>query len=87
MHDAYFGIRLNGESRWLNTLTNPEYEDQTHIIFEENQSGLRFSVRYFPLGLEANALIMSLTVENPQQQEVEIGGKINLKLGTGRRPE
>ena len=88
MHDAYFGIRVGGQSRWLNVLRTVEYEDQSHIILaRESESGLRFSIRYFaPFGFESNALIMTISVDNTTDESVEVSvmGKLNLKLGRGR---
>lgn len=88
MHDAYFGVRVNGESSWLDALRNIEYEDQSHIILaKENANGLRLSIRYFaPFGLEANALLMTITAENNSDgpMNLEVAGKVNLKLGRGR---
>ena len=88
MHDAYFGIRVNGQSRWLDALRTVEYEDQSHIVLaRENESGLRLSIRYFaPFGFEANALVMAITAENITDAPIEMTavGKVNLKLGSGR---
>ena len=88
MHDAYFGIRVDGQSRWLNVLRTVEYEDQSHIIVaRENEGDLRLTIRYFaPFGLEANAFVMAISAENTSDtpKEVTFVGKVNLKLGRGR---
>ena len=85
MHDAYFGVSVNGEHTWLNQLRRVSYEEQSNIILAQDSfQGLNLSVRYFaPFELEANALIMMLSIENQSSESVTVNtaAKVNLNLG------
>lgn len=87
MHDAYFGLKVGDSSAWLNELRTVAYEDQSHIIVAQDlYEGLEVSIRYFsPFELNANALVMTLSVHNRTQAPITATAiaKINLKLGTG----
>ena len=84
MHDAYFGVSVNGEHTWLNQLRRVSYEEQSNIILAQDSfQGLNLSVRYFaPFELEANALIMMLSIENQSSESVTVNtaAKVNLNL-------
>jgi hypothetical protein len=86
MHDAYFGLRVNGTSTWLDALRTVDYEDQSHIIKAQDlYEGLELTIRYFaPFKLEANTLVMILSVHNPTADSIEAEAiaKVNLMLGT-----
>ena len=85
MHDVYFGLRYQGEQKWFTELTDVRYEDQSHIIMAQlREQDLRLKVRYFaPYGLEANALLMTVTVRNEGNSPatIQLAAKANLKLG------
>ncbi len=87
-HDAYFGLGVNGDRRWLLDLRDVGYESETHIIRARvRQAGADVEVRYFsPFGFNANAMIMLIRVTNGTQEalDVELYAKPNLKLGVGR---
>lgn len=87
MHDAYFGLRVNGSSTWLDALRTVEYEDQSHIIKAQDlYEGLELTIRYFaPFELDANALVMTLSAHNPTSEPIEAQAiaKVNLMLGSG----
>ena len=78
------GYQVNGEHTWLNQLRRVSYEEQSNIILAQDSfQGLNLFVRYFaPFELEANALIMMLSIENQSSESVTVNtaAKVNLNL-------
>ncbi|MCA9543202.1 MAG: hypothetical protein KC613_02400, partial [Myxococcales bacterium] len=87
-HDAYFGVSVDGNATWLDSLTTPSYEAQTHIITAgTTHAGVRFDTYYFgPFGYEGNGMIMLIRARNDggAAKQVSFFAKPNLKLGQGR---
>ena len=87
-HDLYFGIQTAQGNQWLTELDDIEYAEQSHIISGRQHVGpIETQTYYFaPFALSANALTMILEVTNhsPNEQEVTVFAKPNLKLGEGR---
>ncbi len=85
-HDLYFGAVVDGRGLWLDSLTEPSYEDQTHIITASTrQAGVRFDTYAFgPFGYDGNGLVMIVRARAESAVSLRLVLKPNLKLGSGR---
>ena len=83
-HDAYFGVSVNGQASWLNSLTNSvKYEEESNIIQASTQVGsVNLDTYYYsPFGYEGNAMVMLIRARSSQAAEVSFFAKPNLKFG------
>jgi hypothetical protein len=95
-HDIYFGVRIGGQSKWLNKCgsadcvdyTNVEYEAQTHIIKGSTSFQNASIDTYFfaPFGYPGNGMLMLIKIRNNGNSTMTASAyaKPNLKLGNGR---
>ena len=94
-HDIYFGVRVDGTSRWVNQcgdgsqctgLSEMGYEDETHIIKSQaSLAGVALEFYFFaPFGYEGNGMVMLLRARNDSAstKQISIFAKPNLKLGS-----
>ncbi len=95
-HDIYFGVRVNGTSKWINKCGSAEcsdysqieYEAQTNIIHgtaSVNGAGID-TYFYAPFGYAGNGMLMLMKVTNSggSPMTVSIYAKPNMLLGNGR---
>ena len=95
-HDIYFGVRVNGTSKWINKCDGAdcadyslvEYEEQTNIIHgatSVNGAGVD-TYFYSPYGYAGNAMVMLMKVTNGSGSPMTVSmyAKPNMLLGNGR---